>query len=127
LIHPLAKQLLKFASVGSVATAMHVCLALVLNGGFNVPALSANFYAFLASSIFSYLGNWRWTFESQGTAKETLPRFVALNLGCFAVNQAIVYAIVEQAHLPMVLAMLPVVAIIPAISFWMSKTKIFVA
>jgi putative flippase GtrA len=125
-IHPLAKQVLKFASIGSIATAMHVVIALVLNGGFNVPALSANFYAFLVSSVFSYFGNWRWTFDARGSARETVPRFVVLNLVCFGVNQAIVYAIVQQAHLPMVVAMLPVVAIIPVVSFWMSKTKIFV-
>jgi putative flippase GtrA len=125
-IHPLAKQVLKFASVGSVATALHVCTALVLNSGFNVSALTANFYAFIVSSIFSYFGNWLWTFESQGSARDTLPRFVVLNVACFAVNQAIVYTIVEQAHLPLVVALLPVVMIIPVASFWMSKTKIFI-
>jgi putative flippase GtrA len=126
-IHPLAKQVLKYASVGSVATALHVCIAVVLNSGFAVSALWANFYAYLCSAIFSYIGNWLWTFDSQGSAAETLPRFIVLNLACFGVNQAIVYAIVEQAHLPMVMAMLPVVAVIPAISFWMSRTRIFVA
>jgi putative flippase GtrA len=125
-IHPLAKQVLKFASVGSIATAVHVCSALVLNGAFNITALTANFYAFIVASIFSYFGNWLWTFESQGSARDTLPRFVALSVACFAVNQAIVYAVVEQAHLPMVVAMLPVVMIIPVFNFWMGKTRIFV-
>lgn len=125
-MNALLKQITRFASVGVVATGIHVTIALMLNTVFGLPALSANFFAFLTASTVSYFGNWLWTFEKLGTLSNSLPRFVFLNLGCYAVNHTIVYICVSLMHLPLAVAMLPVVAIIPAFSFWLSKTKIFV-
>ena len=48
-----------------------------------------------------------------------------MSIGCFAINQAIVYGVTDLAQLPFWLAMIPVVAVVPAFSFWMSRTRIF--
>ncbi len=123
----LLKQVSKFASVGALATGLHVTVALMLNTVCNVPALTANLMAFLAASVLSYFGNWLWTFEGVGTMSNSLPRFAFLNLACFAVNQSIVYVVVLLMHLPMAVAMVPMVAIIPAFSFWLSRSKVFIS
>ncbi len=122
----LLKQLTKFASVGVIATGIHVVMALLLNSTFGFAALSANFLAYLIASTFSYFGNWLWTFEKMGTLKQSLPRFAFLNLACFAVNQALVYGVVVILKQPLAVAMVPVIAIIPAFSFWLSKSRVFV-
>ncbi len=122
----LLKQLTKFASVGVLATGIHVVVALFLNATFGIAALTANFLAFLIASIFSYFANWLWTFEKIGTLTQSLPRFAFLNLACFGVNQAIVYCVVVIFKQPLVLAMVPVIAVIPAFSFWLSKSRVFI-
>jgi putative flippase GtrA len=122
----LLQQATKFASVGVAATLIHVATALLLHNGFGVSALQSNFFAFLVASLFSYFGNWIWTFDKSGTLRKSLPRFIVLSMGCFVINQSIVYGMVETLQLPLWLAMVPVVAVIPIASFWFSKSRVFV-
>ena len=118
-------QALKFAAVGGGATLVHVLAALTLNSLAHVTPLRANFLAFLVASCVSYLGNWSWTFDAASRHAFSLPRFTALSLSCFALNQAIVYGVAEKLGQPLWLAMIPVVAIVPAFGFWLSKTQVF--
>ena len=124
-MNSLLHQLGKFASVGAVATALHVVTALFLNQFLDVAPLRANVVAFMVATIWSYFGNWIWTFEAKSAFQQSAPRFLVMSLGCFAVNQAIVYCVTVLIHLPLWVAMIPVVAVIPAFSFWMSRTRIF--
>ena len=124
-MNALLLQVTKFATIGSVATALHVASALVFNSLFGFTPLQANFLAFLVASVFTFCGNYFWTFSQSGTALIALPRFAALSLCCFTLNQIIVYAVTALMQLPLWVAMIPVVVIIPAFSFWASKTKVF--
>jgi putative flippase GtrA len=121
----LLRQAAKFAAIGGGATAVHVLTALALNSLMQVVPLRANFVAFLVASFVSYMGNWYWTFDGNSRHVFSVPRFAALSLACFAVNQAIVYGIVELLHQPLWLAMVPVVIVIPTFGFWLSRTKVF--
>ena len=121
----LLRQVAKFATIGTAATALHVTSALMFNGLMGFTALKANFLAFLVASIFTFCGNYFWTFSKTSTVFVALPRFIVLSLLCFAVNQAIVYGVTSLMQLPLWIAMIPVVAVIPAFSFWASKTKVF--
>ena len=118
-------QAMKFAAVGGGATLVHVLAALTLNVFAHVAPLRANFLAFLVASCASYAGNWFWTFEGTSRHGVSLPRFAALSLSCFALNQAIVYGVVVHLAQPLWLAMVPVVVIVPAFGFWLSKTQVF--
>lgn len=118
---------MKFAAVGGGATLVHVLAALTINGLANVAPLRANFLAFIVASCVSYIGNWFWTFEGSSRHVFSLPRFAALSLSCFALNQAIVYGVTERLGQPLWLAMVPVVIVVPAFGFWLSKTKVFIS
>ena len=119
------RQAVKFTAVGGGATFVHVLAALAFNSLAHIAPMRANFLAFLVASTVSYLGNWFWTFDALSRHAFSLPRFAALSLSCFAVNQAIVYGVVERLGQPLWLAMVPVVAIVPAFGFWLSKTQVF--
>lgn len=119
------RQLAKFATIGGGATLVHVLAAVTLNSLAQVAPLRANFLAFLVASLVSYMGNWIWTFEGNSRHVFSFPRFVALSLSCFAVNQAIVFGVVERLGQPLWLAMVPVIVVVPAIGFWLSKTHVF--
>jgi putative flippase GtrA len=123
----LLRQVAKFATVGGAATGVHALTALALNSLVQVAPLRANFVAFLVASFVSYVGNWFWTFDGVNNHGFSLPRFAALSLSCFAVNQAIVYGVVELLHQPLWLAMVPVVVVVPAFGFWLSRTRVFVS
>ena len=126
-MHSLVRQASKFAAVGGGATLVHVLAALALNGLAGMPPLHANFWAFVIASFVSYGGNWLWTFKGVSRHAFSIPRFAALSLSCFALNQSIVYAVVEWLGQPLWLAMVPVVALVPAFGFWLSKSRVFIA
>ncbi len=115
---------MKFGIVGGGATFVHVLAALTYNSLGATP-LWANFFAFLTAAIVSYAGNWFWTFNGVSRHLHAFPRFAALALSCFALNQLIVYRVVELLGQPLWLAMVPVVIIIPVLGFWLNKTQVF--
>ena len=126
-IPSLPLQAVKFGVVGGGATFVHVLAALTYNGLAGVTPLWANFFAFLTAAIVSYAGNWFWTFNGASRHFHALPRFAVLSLSCFALNQSIVYGVVELLGQPLWLAMVPVVAVVPAFGFWLSRSRVFVA
>ena len=125
-MHGLLKQAAKFATIGAGATVLHVASALLFNSFAGFTALESNFLAFLVASAFTFCGNYFWTFSKAGKFVNTIPRFVVLSSSCFAVNQTIVFLFTHTMHMPLWIAMIPVVAFIPAFSFWVSKTRVFV-
>lgn len=127
IIPSLPLQAVKFGVVGGGATFVHVLAALTYNGLAGVTPLWANFFAFLTAAVVSYAGNWFWTFNGVSRHLHALPRFALLALTCFALNQSIVYGVVELLGQPLWLAMVPVVAVVPAFGFWLSRSRVFVA
>jgi putative flippase GtrA len=125
-MHGLFKQAAKFVTIGAGATALHVASALLFNSFAGFTALESNFLAFLVASAFTFCGNYFWTFSRAGKFVSTIPRFIALSSCCFAVNQTIVFLVTRTMHMPLWIAMIPVIAVIPAFSFWASKTRVFV-
>ncbi len=119
------RQIAKFAFVGVMATAVHYVSAIAFNSLGQVPPLRANFLAFLVAFIVSYVGNWYWTFNKNSQHTAALPRFLGVAVSCFLVNQAIVYVFVEWLRQPLWLAMVPALLTVPALGFWLSKTRVF--
>jgi putative flippase GtrA len=121
----LAGQVARFASVGVVSTAINVLGALTLNHFAGIAPLTANFLGFLVAVLWSYLGNWAWTFGAKDRVKSSAPKFFLMASITFALNQSIVFWVTKVEGLSLAIAMIPVVAIIPAFSFWLARTHIF--
>lgn len=118
-------QLRQFASVGVLATGVHVVAALGLNSFLGYATLVANFMAFLLATAFSYFGNWAWTFDARARHGQAAPRFFAVCLAGFALNQAIVLVVTTSWAKPMWLAMVFVMLTVPPLSFWLSRSFAF--
>lgn len=119
-------QAAKFASVGVVATATHVCVGLFLHNIIGVQPLLANLFAFFVATTWSCIGNWGWTFKRRARLATAVPRYLALATCCFILNQSIVYGVTEVLRLPYIVALMPVVLLVPAFSFWMSRSRVFI-
>lgn len=103
---------------------VHVAAALAYDW-LGLSPLWANFCAFLTAFLPSYAGNWIWTFDGAALVGQSFRRFLAISLGCFILNQAIVYAVTEYAHLPLWVALIPVVIVIPLTGYILSKLWAF--
>ena len=119
-------QVLRFGAVGAAASATHVAVALILIEQVGLPIMTANGLAFAVAVLLSYIGNHSWTFVRSGNHEHHLPRFIAVSLAGFAVNQAIVFATVRLAGLPYIVGILVVIVVVPALTFLLSRSWAFI-
>lgn len=106
-------QLARFATVGGVATLVHLAVAwLAHRAGFS--PLQANGAGFAVAFAVSYLGHFHWTFGRPGHHARHLPRFVVLSAMGYALTNLIVWAVTLtagarfEASLAVILLVVPV-------------------
>lgn len=117
----LGRQLFRFGMIGGLSTVAHLAVGLALHHFAGFSPLWANLFAFLSAWSVSYAGNWLWTFEARTAHAYSVPRYVAVALSCFALNQSIVFMATEFLGWPFWLALIPVVLIVPAVGFVASR------
>ncbi|MCG6882374.1 MAG: GtrA family protein [Silicimonas sp.] len=111
------RQLGRFASVGALATLIHVTVALILDGIAGLAPQAANLGGFLAAVSFSYVGHLHFTFGVAPRHAQHGPRFLAVALAAYAASAAMTYAINTALGLPFAVAMLVVAGVVPATTF----------
>jgi putative flippase GtrA len=121
----LTRQVSRFAIVGGVATGLHFVTALVSESYLMLHPAWANTVGFLSAVTWSLVLNWAWTFDGQTAFRRAAPRFLLLAIVCFAVGQVIIMVAAGALHWPMWLALLPVVTLVPLLSFVGSKLHVF--
>ena len=114
-----------FGGVGLLATAVHVVTGLTLAGGLGLRPLTANFCAFCAAFAVSYLGHHRLTFRSGAAHLRAAPRFLAVALAGLALNQLIVFAVVDLWGRSCALALALVILTVPALTFALARLWAF--
>jgi len=121
------RQVSRFIIIGGFATTVHICTALTLNEGVGVLPFWANLAAFLFSWLISYFGNFFWTFETNSTHQWSMPRFGFTSITGLVLNQLIVWTATEVMGLSLRWALVPVVLVVPTVSFVMSRYWAFLS
>ena len=85
-------QAARFASVGGLATLIHVSAAYLLAYLAEPKPLMANAFGFLCAFLLTYLGNYYWTFSGLGAHHRSFARFTIMAALAFASSTAIVFA-----------------------------------
>ncbi len=114
-------QFMRFGLVGAVATGVHLVSALVYHHIFGLTPLVANACAFMTAWAVSYFGNWVWTFGAVTAHNQSAPRYLAVALAGFVLNQTIVYITANLWSWPLWAALIPVVMIVPLVNFLASR------
>ena len=119
-------QFARFGAVGLLATLVHVAVGLGLAGAFGIAPLAANFAAFSVAVLVSYLGNRGWTFGLDGSGRlDQLPKFLVTAVLGLALNQALVFVLVERLGWSYGAALAVVVAVVPLVSFAANRWWVF--
>lgn len=114
-------QVLRFASVGAVATATHYGIAVgaILMG---VTTLSANAAGFACALVLGFLGHYHFTFRRSGSgAWQPLMRYCTLSLSSFAVAQGLLWGLVQLPWIPAPVAVLMVMVLVAAANYVLSR------
>jgi len=110
-----------FAVVGVAATATQVGVSLAVHAWLRAPQLAATLVGYLCAVGISYLGNSVFTFRRRALHGPQFARFASISALGLLINLAIVYASTRLMGWSYALAQIPVVAIVPAATFLMSK------
>lgn len=118
-------SLLGFALVGLSATGVHVAVGLILVWSGLFGAFFANVLAFSVAFMVSYFGHHRFSFRSTAQHRSAMPRFLAVAAFGLALNQAIVFGMVDLGHLRYELALVVIVGTVPAVTYVLSRIWAF--
>lgn len=121
----LAGQLFRFGIVGSLAAAVHFSIVISLVEIAELQPLVANIFAFMISFQVSYFGHRRFTFAALTEHRVALPRLLLVSSSAFAANEGLYYLFLTLFHLPYALALFLVLAILPLLTFTISKVWVF--
>jgi putative flippase GtrA len=110
-----------FVVVGLTATATQVLVSLAAQRWLGVGAVAASFVGYVASVGVSYLGNSRFTFRRPALHGPQFARFATISLAGLSINLSVVYVGAHLLGWPLWQAMVPVVMLVPASTFVMSK------
>ena len=110
-----------FVVVGVAATACQVLVSLAAQRWLGAGAIAASVIGYAASVGVSYFGNSLFTFRRRALHGPQFARFATISLAGLAINLSIVFVCTHALGWPLQLALVPVVMIVPASTFAMSK------
>ena len=118
-------MLARFVFVGGSVAVIHIGLALTFLFVFKLSPIASNVLAFIIAFIFSFVGQYYWTFKSSVNKKKALLLyFLASVLGFVANNVVLIYMIEMEfvaAHWSIVLS----ACVIPVVTYTVSRLFIF--
>lgn len=118
---PVIHEIKRFVVVGVAATACQVAVTLAAHRWMALGGILASIVGYAAAVGVSYLGNSHFTFRRPVLHGPQFVRFATISLTGLAINLGTVYVATHALGWPLWLAMAPVVMVVPASTFLMSK------
>jgi putative flippase GtrA len=122
---PRLREIATFGVIGVVATTTHAAIALFMNQHLGIAPFTANFLAYCCAFSVSYFGNARFTFGRPAFRGRQFLKFVSISLLGLALSQALTFLCTGVLGLPYTLALIPIVTLVPILSFVLSKAYAF--
>lgn len=118
-------QWARFTLMGFFATLVYYLLGLFFVSLLKLPLLVGNTLAFILSFAVSFLGQARWTFKSNRSIPDTLPKFALAQVFALFLNSFIIDTLCRRLTVPYPLAMIAAIIIVPVITYLICKFWIF--
>jgi putative flippase GtrA len=123
--HPRAVVLVKFGIVGVSNTLITLAVYTLLLKVFGVWYLAASAIGFVVGAINGFLLNRRWTFRGHVGDALTPVRWGVVQTCGLAVNEALLYVFVHDAHLDKLLAQVCATAVVTVSTFFANRAWTF--
>ncbi len=117
----LLRQIATFGAAGVIATLVHVVIGVSLNRLAGLPPFTANLIAFPAATCVTLLSNSRLTFKGHGGGAQSFAKGLATVLFGLALNQIIVVIVADMLGYPYEIALIVIIATVPAVTFLLFK------
>jgi putative flippase GtrA len=120
------RQALRFAVVGSAATAVHYVIALGLVSAIGWSPRWANLGGFLVAFAVSFVGQWKWTFSAaKAPAQRALPAYFLVAISSFLLNAALFELLLRYTPLPYYVSLAMVLGAVAVLTFVVSRRWAF--
>lgn len=119
------RQFTFFLGVSVIATAVHYVVMVLLASGIGLPGVTAASAGCAAGGLVSYVLNYRFTFHSTQSHRQTLSRFLCVVLLGFIVNRQIVAACIDWLALHYFPAQVIATVVVFRLNFMLSKIWAF--
>ncbi len=124
-LHSVSKQFLTYVMIGLISAAIHLSVVVLLVQDFMWAPLSANVLGFLTALQMSYWGNRRFTFrETVVRHHVAFSRLLLLQTILFVTNESL-FSLLLMWHVPYILALVMVLALLPIVAFISLKRWVF--
>lgn len=120
-----SKMMLRFATIGILATFIHMTIALCLLAAPNFPVVAANTIAFVAAFSASFAGNYFWTFRVHVDFRRSLMRYLVVASGAFLANSLALSGLLATDQFAPRIAIVISAAIVPVCTFALSRLWAF--
>lgn len=110
-------SVVRYAMVGGVATFLHVAVAWSLMAHVGGRAQIANGLAFFVAFVWSFAGNYYWSFKTSGGVLGSMMRFFLVSLLGFAVNAVTLEWLVVSHGAPPRVALAFSSLLVPVLTF----------
>ena len=125
-------RILRFASVGAVAAAVHFLSVILMVETDLLTPLIANVFGFLIAFWVSYYGHRFWTFGDQTRAenfqhRRSFLRFFLTACAGFVLNECLFFVLMKYLHLSYPLVLFIAVGVVAASTYLLSRRWAFKA
>lgn len=120
-------RLFRFATVGILVTVLYTCMTLGLTQLVGMQAVMASVIGHVVAASASYAGHYFISFRSQQEHPVALPRFLIFVAFSLALNAAGTWGIVDVLHLPVIVSVAAIGALIIALGYLSGRFWIFMS
>lgn len=118
-------QIIRFGSVGLIASAVHYLIAIIMISADVLP-LWANFFAFVIAFNVSFFGHFYWTFTHvQAFRLSAALRFLCVAVSGFCLNESLYYCLLRWTDVGPQWSLLFVLFIVSGFTFLLSRAWAF--
>ncbi len=118
-------DLIKYLVVGGGALVIYILGTSLAVEVFNWPIMPSNIGFYLSVTLFSYLGNYYWSFESSGKHSETLMKYIVLAAIGVVLNMAFIYILTHLLNIAIFMSTTLFCAFWPFVSFLVQKAYVY--
>ena len=112
-----SQRFIRFCITGGVATFVHVCVYVLMVEVFAMDEVRACVPAFCVATIVGYSINRTWTFRSEGSHTEMLPRYFVVAITGLLLNVVITYVVVDRLLYWYGIALIIAIVTVPLFTF----------
>jgi putative flippase GtrA len=117
----LAREFVRFAVVGAVATTIHAAIFALLVEATPLDPVVATVIAFVVAFAAGFALNRTWTFGSSADPVAQLPRYLVVQLVGLALNAAIMAFAVHVQHWSPYVGLGLAIALVPPVTFALAR------